>query len=530
VFFQGGTNVRFGSYIWSCFGALSATVLVVSSSHADATASAKKKSSSSTSKKSSSQTKIVRNKQLLTTLKGHPGRTPVPVASEGDFAPSGYSVKMKSRSVASTKSKPISKSASKSVAKSKSKSANETPATRATAAVPTLRAVPRSNEPVSAFVRSIRAGSPTPLAMGQALAVNENYIVTSADFVTDTWTNSGDVKFYVADSTQPLMLVAFDLGSNLAIFSAGVGARMERTLSLGRLRFEAPTAGEDYTALGLSGLIGGVRRVRPVQDLTFVRERFELPASVALAGGTPGTQFLFDKAGRWVGNVSLLDQRDGRRFDATSANQAYEMIRAVEQRPLQALPSSVLHQQAVSWQERWTNTFFEAAKKNVALRQLVCEAEALRVDDQKIASELGRTRLVHCKNAMPVALTRDYSMGVELVTGDVSYTNDVKTYLAADTSSTTAFAAASRAPASVNVMTGYECSKSDVVNSRNHHLQVRFCTSALKNVTGLNDTTITVISSDTGVKSTLHSLRLRGFEPKNAKRFMEWMIETETIQ
>lgn len=505
--------MRFGSDFWSCFGALSAAVLVASAPHANAATPSKKKAPAPAAKKSAPATKVVRSKQLRTTLKGNPGRTPVPVANDGDFAPRGYSVKMKPRSVASTKS------------------AKETPAARGTATVPTLRAVPRSNEPLSAFVRSIRAGAPTPLAMGQALAVHENYIVTSADFVTDTWTNSGDVKFYVADSTQPLVLAAFDLGSNLAIFSAGVGVHMERTLSLGRLRFEAPMAGEDYTSLGLSGLIGGARRVRPVQDLTFVRERFELPASVALAGGTPGTQFLFDKAGRWIGNVSLLDQRDGRRFDVTSANQAYEMIRAIEQRPLQALPSSVLHQQAVSWQERWTNTFFEAAKKNVALRQLECEAEALRVDDQKIASELGRTRLVHCKNAMPVTLTRDYSMGVELVTGDVSYTNDVKTYLAADTSSTTAFgASARRAPASVNVMTGYECSKSDVVNSRNHHLQVRFCTAALKNVTGLNDTTITVISSDTGVKSTLHSLHLRGFEPKNAKRFMEWMIETETIQ
>jgi hypothetical protein len=449
---------------------------------------------------------VIRNNPLRASIKGSPGRAPVPVSNDGDFsAPSGFSIKMKPRNVASAKK----------------------PQTRGGGA--TLRAVPFSNDPISAFIRTIRAGAPTPLAYGQALAVNENYIVTSADFVTDTWTNSGDVKFYVTDSLQPLALVAFDLGSNLAIFSAGLGVRMERTLPLGRLRFEAPVTGEDYTALSTSGLIGGARRVRPVQDLTFVRERFELPASVALSGGVPGTQFLFDKAGRWVGNVSLLDQRDGRRFDVTSANQAYEMIRALEQRPLQALPPSVLQQQALSWQERWTNLFFDAAKKNVALRSLDCEAEALKVEDQKIASEIGRTRLVHCKNSMPVTLTRDYSFGFELTTGEVAYTNDVKTYLAADTSATTAFAAR-RAPASINVMTGYECSKSDVVNSRNHHLQVRFCTSALKNVIGLNDTTITVLSSDTGVKSNLHTLHLRGFDPKNAKRFMEWMIETETIQ
>lgn len=491
--------MRINSYI-GAFSAVMITAFALHSGAAKPAPAAKKKPAAPAAK-------IIRNNPLSKTVKGSPGRTPVPVASEGDFAPSGYSVKMKPRTIASAPKK----------------------APVARGGVTALRPAPSSNEPLSAFIRTIRAGTPTTLATGQALAVNENYIVTSADFVTDTWTNSGDVKFFVTDSASPLTLVAFDLGSNLAIFSAGLGVRMERTLPIGRLRFEAPVQGEDYTSLGLSGLIGGARRVRPVQDLTFVRERFELPASVAMSGGALGTQFLFDKAGRWVGNVSLLDQRDGRRFDVTSANQAYEMIRAIDQRPLQALPSSVLQVQAASWQERWTNTFFESAKKNVALRQLDCEAEALRVEDAKIASELGRTRLVHCKNAMPVALTRDYAMGVELITGEVSFTNDVKTYLAVDTSATTAFSAR-RAPASVNVMTGYECSKSDVVNARNHHLQVRFCTSALKTVPGLNDTTITVVSSDTGVKSTLHSLHLRGFDSKNAKRFMEWMIETETVQ
>jgi hypothetical protein len=495
VLFSGGTDVRFKSNL----GALIATVIVALAPQVGAAAPAKKKSAPR------AKTTVVRNSTLRSTIKGSPGRTQVPIASDGDFAPRGFSIKMKPRTVASTSSK-----------KSQGRSNTQAP-----------RVV--SNEPVSSFLRTIRAGGPTQLAAGQALAVNENYIITSADFVSDTWTNSGDVRFFVTDSTQPLTLVAFDLGSNVAIVSAGVGVRMDHTLPLSRLRMELPVGGEDYTALGSSGLIGGARRVRPVQDLTFVRERFELPASVALGGGTSGTQFLFDKSGRWVGNVSLLDQRDGRKFDVTSANQAYEMIRMIEKRPLQPLASSVLQQQATSWQERWTNTFFESVKKQVALRQLECEAEALHVDDQKVASELGRTRLVHCKNTMPVTLTRDYAMGVEFVTGEVAYTNDVKTFLAADSSPMTAFGA-HRAPASINVMTGPECSKSDVINSRNHHMHVRFCTSALKNVAGLNDTTITVVSSDTGVKSNLHSLHLRGFDPKNAKRFMEWMIETETVQ
>jgi hypothetical protein len=468
-------------------------------------------------KTKSATSKTIHAKDLKASLrpKTFPGRSLVPVANNGDFpsSPAGYSVKLR----------PAKKPARAA--------SNIRLVTRPVAAFRS----PASTDPVSSYMRPLRVGynGPVPqLALGQALAVSDSYIVTSADFVSDAWTNSGDVHFYVPDSNQALALVGFDLGSNLAIFTTGLGSHMEHSLPLQRLRTETPVAGEDFASLGSGGLVMGARRVRPVQDLTFVRERFELPAAVALSAGSSGVQFLFDKSGRWVGSVSLLDQRDGRKFDVTSANQTYQMIHQLEQHAPVVLSSSTLQQQAVSWQERWTNTFFESAKKGYGLQSLDCQADALHVDDQKIASQLLRTRLVHCSNTMPVALTHDFSMGVELVTGDIAYTNDVKAFLAADQSPTTVFSQPSnhRAPASINLMTGPECEKSEVTNSQNHHLHVRFCTAALKNVAGLNDTTITVISSDTGLKSTLHSLHLRGFEPKNAKRFMEWMIETETLK
>ncbi len=476
----------------------------------------------SPSKRKSAAAAAIRAKNLRSGLKtaSAPGKSSLPLASDGDFsqAPSGYSVKMhpKTKAGRSPATKQVARGSNQAV-----HSAN-------------------SSEPISSYIRALRVGykGPTPqLAIGQALAVDDSYVVTSADFVSEAWTNSGEVKFFVPDSTQALALVGFDLGSNIAIFTTGLGSHMAHTLPLQRIRVDSAVNGEDYTSLGFSGLIGGARRLRQIQDLTFLRERFELPASVALGGGSTGVQFLFDKTGRWLGSVSLLDQRDSRKFDVTSANQVVGMIRQLEQRPPQALPSSVLQAQAASWQERWTNTFFETVKKGFTLRSLDCEAEALHVDDQKLAAELVRTRLVRCGNTMPVALTRDYSMGVEFVTGEVSFRDDVKSFLSHDMSGTTVFSLFSarpgslqRSPASINVMTGAECEKTDVTNSHGHHLNVRFCTSALKNVTGLNDTMVTVISTDTGQKSTLHSLHLRGFEAKNTKRFMEWLIETETVQ
>lgn len=486
--------------------ALIALSSIVFETRADAapasTAAAKKKPAA----------KVIHASSLKTAMKpsSMPGRSSIPV-SNGEFYGSAQpTIKMKPK---------VSKLPAKAPARSVATTG------KATGVV----------EPASAAIRVLRAGltGPVPqLAAGQALAVGDSYLVTSADFVTDTWTNSGDVKFFVSDSTQSLALVGFDLGSNLAIFSTGFGSHMDHTLPLTRLRFDAAQANEDFNSLGLSGFVGGARRYRPVQDLTFVRDRFELPASVALTRNGPETQFLFDHTGRWFGSVSLLDHRDGRQFDVTSANQVYEMIKQIESRPPISLTASVLSQQAQSWQERWTNTFFDSAKRGLALRALDCEASAVHVSETKLASAISRTHLMHCSNAIPVSLTRDYAMGVEIVSGEVNFADDVKTFLALDSSAATVFAPTTnaRGPASVNVMTGPECDKSDVANSRGHHFQVRFCTAALKTVSGLQDSTITVISSDTGVKSTVGSVRLRGFEPKNAKRFMEWMIETEALQ
>ena len=393
------------------------------------------------------------------------------------------------------------------------------------------------NEPISTFLRSIQSryktSSPS-LGSSAALAVNGSYLVTSADFVAESWTNSGDVKFYLSDVGQPLTLVGFDLPMNVAIFTTGLNTQMDKSLPLQRLRVDLPTATEELASLGVNGIVGGVRRAFAVADFSTLRERFELPASVVTLSAV-GTQFLFDKSGRWVGAASLLDQRDGRKFDVTTSSQIHDMIRQLELRPPAALPLGVLQTQVASWQERWSNMFFEAAKKGFALRNLNCAAESLRVDDQKIANELVRTRLVHCQNMSPVSITHDYNLGFEIMSGDVSYTNDVATFISKDVSSATIFASkffgnGERAVASVNVLTTPECDRSDVANGRGHHFHVRFCTSALKNAPGFNDSTITVISSDTGLRSSVNSVHLRGFDPVNAKKFMEWLIETEAVR
>lgn len=397
---------------------------------------------------SAKSSRVIVAKDLKSTLKvssqSSPGHSKLPLASD--------SSKSSSRNPMTLKLKP--------------RVASHLPARKSRSAVASAAASrPASNEPLTNYVRSLKVGwkTPTPLlASGSALAVHESYLVTSADFVTEAWTNSGEVTVFYND--RPVQLIGFDLASDLAIFSTGLGTHMEKSLDLPRLRFDA------HTMAGLLGRASG------------------------------------------------------------SGDQAFEMIFQLEKRPPMTISSSVLPTQASALQERWTTSFFQAAKKGTPTAGLDCNAEAVRVDDPVVAAELVRTKLVRCHDPYSVPLTSEYSIGLDFLAGEVSFVNSVTSYLAADNSKTTVFApqaSSERSIASVNLLTSPECEKSDAVNKRGTHMNVRFCTAALKSAPGLSDSTMTVVSTDSGSHSSVRSLRLHGFDAKNSKKFLQWLIDTE---
>ena len=447
--------------------------------------------------------KIVNKPIARSSSQPAPGRTTVPVPGA---APSGPNFAMKMRP------------------------ANARLAT----ALPAKRSAPKlaANEPITSYARTIRMGwnSPTPsLGTTFGLAVDGEYIITAADSIADAWTNSGDVKFYLDSNQQPLNLVGFDLTSNVAIFSAGPNARMEKSLSRERFRFEPSEPGESFMALTASGVSVTAKRVSTVTDLGSVRDRYELANA-----DIRSTAFLFDRYGRWVAAVSPAEQREGRTFDATTAPQVQDVLRVMEMKPPTSVTRTVLQAQSAAWQEKWTTAFITAAQQGGGLRVMNCAAEPMKVEDEKFAAQLNRTRLVRCLNLLPMTVANDYAMGVELVTGEVNLNEDVKSVVSGDSTDSGLFAKAffgsKRGVASVNVMTVPECEKVEVTNGKQRKVHVRFCTSALKNTPGLNDTTITVVSSDTGNRAQVSSLHLKGFDVKNSKRFMEWMIESEAIR
>ena len=437
-----------------------------------------------------------------------PGRTVVPV--EGATSGPKFAVKMRP------------------VGKANARLATALPPKRSGAVAKNAAA----NESVTNYARTIRMGytSPTPsLATTFGLAVDGEYIITTADSITDAWTTSGDVKFFIDGTQQPVTLVGFDLPTNVAIFSAGATGRLEKSLNRQRFRFEPSEAGESFMALTSSGVSTTAKRVATVNDFGASRERYELSNA-----DIRSTAFIFDRYGRWVATVSPTEQRDGRTFDATSAPQVQDVLRVLEMKPPTTITRAVLPAQSTAWQDKWTTAYIAAAQQGNALRALNCSAEAMKVDDAKFAAQLNRTRLVHCLNTLPVSVTNEYAMGVELVTGEVNLNEDVKSVVQNDASDTGLFAKAfygmKRNIASVNLLTVPECEKSDVTNAKQRKVHVRFCTSALKNAQGLNDTTITVISADTGTRAQVSSLHLKGFDAKNSKKFMEWMIEAEAIR
>ena len=409
-----------------------------------------------------------------------PGHSSIPVAGDSSPGPGGFTVKMRPKTAL----------------------AHNLPAKAQSRAVAATSRPINLTEPISNFARTIRASYMSSLpqvSTGQGLAVGDSYLVSSASFVSDAWTNSGDVKFYSSESDQPLILVSYDLASNFAIFSTGLNSHSEHSVPFQRLRSTPTAPSEDLYTIGLNGSVVNTKS--------------------NFAAAPSETRFVFDKSGRWVGTA------------LTPATRIFEVIHQLELRPPRAISMTVLRQQAMAWQERWTTSFFAAAKAGSALRTLECSAYPLYVENPETASQIVRTRLVRCANSLPISVTRDYEIGFDLVTGDLGFATDAASYLAKDKSVTTVLSnfTSQRAPASINELTTAECQKSDVLNSHQHQMHVRFCTSALKTVAGLSDTTMTVVRTDGGVKATAHSLHLRGFEPKNAKRFLQWMIETETL-
>lgn len=363
------------------------------------------------------------------------------------------------------------------------------------------------------------------LAETGALGLDGQYVIVPASFVSEVWTSSGDARFYVEDSTQPLDLIVFELTSDIAVFYSRV--RVPASINRNRVRTEAPSQAEALVSLAKSAPSAEVRRSGSWTEGSLWGELYN-----SVSGSTP-SRFIFDRNGRWVSMTGVRKARGVFNGDhGASSSRVLELIAMWEANPQKSTTDrrSLLSQLA-SWQNVWVSWFFEASRRGPSLRWLDCQASPAVVREPAMAGDIEGTRTVNCNSVAPLPLGGGYNAGVQVVRGDLALRRDVKQFLMNDKTSGSVFAeslfaAQNTDTGNVNVLTVPECQKSDVMNKMGKKFQLRFCTSALKNHPGLSDTAISVISTDTGTRASLIAARLKGFDPNHTKRFMQWMLDS----
>jgi hypothetical protein len=197
-------------------------------------------------------------------------------------------------------------------------------------------------------------------------------------------------------------------------------------------------------------------------------------------------------------------------------------------------PASINHddqkrRQLFFWQDRWTQGL-SASKNSLSLNSLDCQPHMVKIAEKETAATIAGARSLYCEGHLSLPLGAGYTSGLQIWTGDVSLlpapepSPDQLKRLEGSFASAVFSELESRTEL-VNQLTVSQCDESFVVNQHADRVHVRYCTSALKAEPGLNDTAISVASSQGGVKMKYVVARLRGFARENSRRILEAMIE-----
>jgi hypothetical protein len=460
-----------------------------------------------------------------------------------------------------TAAKPLAKAAAKSVAKPVAK-----PAARVANPAPTAkqRAVSQGKPTVlpekkprevasqsggesgaegatalSKFARTVRASDPDTgvhLADITALSIGDSYLLLPLEFVSDAALARNQVRFFLDDAagkvSQEIFLSELDLDAGLALFKTT--SKLSPSLAMGRVSESPPQMKDSFTAVSAINVARpGARFLKARQDVATTHYLF------AMAGSSPAAQanYIFDRDGELVG-VTSGHEKNGAAW-AASGRSIAALIRRATTSPA---PASVVgleprRRQLVSWQDRWTQAL-NPSKKGIITRFLDCRTHHATISDEKVAAQVHRFDAKACDSRFSLPLGAGYEAGIQMQIGEAFIKPSTQFERNRDQTLATisqAFAAPlfndlSRSVASVNLMTSSECRDSQATNQTGQRVAVRFCTSALKGESGLNDTSISVASLDptwrgAGAHAFIAAVRLKGFGQMQTRRILEAMIE-----
>lgn len=377
-----------------------------------------------------------------------------------------------------------------------------------------------------AWIRTVRvakdANSPS-LGTLSALAVENNYLLLPLDFVTDAWLAQSGVRFFIDGTTQEARLIDLSLTANFALLKTSQALRP--SVLRHQFSFEPPATGSPLVVVSSKDFARpGARFVEAKQfgNTTYYRVQIE-------ADKKPSSHFLFDRSGRLVAAAST--GKETKDVWAGSTLALWELInRQSGPRPASA-PSGLEERkrQLQLLQETWTRTIVPSPQ-TLAFGAMDCQHHLIKIQNLELAAQLNRVNAQICRSPFPVHLGPGYTAGVEILSGEFSSktplsSTQIENHLIEAVSSTS-FKDLEEKSTIVNLMTTADCQKSKVGNNSGTPVIVRYCTSALKNESGLNDTVVSVVSAEPGTRTQFGVARIKGFNQVNTKRFISSLVET----
>lgn len=360
-----------------------------------------------------------------------------------------------------------------------------------------------------------------PLAETQTLAIDGQYLIVPWGFVSEMNMSRRGARFFVDDGRNEARLIDFDLLSNVALMK--VDRPLTPSFYRSQLRADSPRPGET--------LLVYIGRDWSRTPAKFVQTRADGSYEVAVTTNSSSSapaQWFFDRTGRLVALAPLFERNVS--VSSASARGIYDMLRRHDgPRPASTGLDDQRRRQLFYWQDRAIAGLFPS-NAEFSLRGLDCKTHLMSVPDKNIAAKIASFRSTNCALASRVALSPGYATGFEVWSGEAMLRPDAgddssRLNVLEKAVSHDAFGALDTNASIVNLLTVPECADNSVVNTRGENVRVRFCTSALKVESGLNDTAAFVGAVDASGKANYVVVRMKGFSQASSKRMLQAMID-----
>lgn len=381
-----------------------------------------------------------------------------------------------------------------------------------------------------------------PIGKTLALALEGNRLVAPLDFISTAWLTQSDVVFNVEApvtlssaasannaphqmTNTTIELIDLDLTGNIALFQSHL--EISPFVSRSQFRLDPPKAGESLASVASTEyLLPGTRFVEAKSNGINSSYRLSLNKK-----GLTNASYQFDRSGRLVSISSAAAINDNQPTVWSTPPRSLAFLLDRQTNPKSNMNYGTVaerRRQLYSWQERWTQNLI-SPKESFNLAELDCKQNLSPIRNREIASRTIKMSATTCQTPYPIYLGSNYQAGANITLGSIQLNSVVSdedltkqlVYSVAENM----FMDLEQKSTMVNLMTLSECQNSRVKNVRGIQLAVRFCTSALKNESGLNDTVIAVVDAGQGKTNSFSVARLKGFNQTNTKRFIASLIE-----